>query len=772
MPSRLLPFLFLLATLPLNHSNVRAQAAPPSAEPQWQSYNQLALSPDGKWVAADNRYKSVVLYEAHTGKVQFSFPQVGSVTGLAFSPDSSLVAACNTAGAAGLWEVQTGRLVVTLPHPGSVVTVAFSPDGKTLVSGVDKQVFLWDTKTGARRATLIADISSGGFLAVSPDSRWLATGRFTKVVQLWDLTTGRLGSTLDVGGNVNVFAFSPDSETLAVGGGSNFIGANSRKLQLWNVKTGLKRADLPVKEVVEAAAFSHDGKTLAAGNALWDTATGKLKVQLEAKYMNMSIDGWVHIEAPDGLTFSPDDLTVVGRQQFIFTWDTQTGKLKKTLRAGAGVTDEWDKITDSPDGSTVAVVAHGSVRLWDAATGTSRGTFGTVPGRVLNMVFSPDGSVIAAAGEDHSIHLWNTHTQQLQTTMTGNAVTAYAVSPNGRMLAAGGEDCLVRIWRTTDGLLLRTMPGHSGAITAVAFSPDGIWMATASLDRTVRLWDVATAVTKYVLKGSTRAANDLIFSPDSQTLAMDSQNSPNIGGRLETQLWSVKTGQLRATLKLADSDAIPARFSPDSSFLVTGGGYWSAAELWDVRTGRAKFQVAAPTSVTAVIFSANSKMVGVAGWTNVGGEGQPQIEDRFDVVRTADGTPVPWKQTDQLNLFHDEGGPEGLALSPDGRLVAAASDGNKVLVWNRDGKIQATIDNATAPLVFSPDTSLLLASSGNTIVGWDLRAGKAVPSLSTAMAAMFPRSLAQRITVTGTTISLWDPVTGELARTLDASGKM
>jgi WD40 repeat protein len=73
-------------------------------------------------------------------------------------------------------------------------------------------------------------------------------------------------------------AFSPDSKTLASGGG---FGGKPGEIQLWDVATGKEQATLQGHtEAVRSVAYSPDGKTLASGSEdgtikLWDVGTGK-----------------------------------------------------------------------------------------------------------------------------------------------------------------------------------------------------------------------------------------------------------------------------------------------------------------------------------------------------------------------------------------------------------------------------------------------------------------------------------------------------------------
>jgi WD40 repeat protein len=129
-------------------------------------------------------------------------------------------------------------------------------------------------------------------------------------------------------------------------------------------------------------------------------------------------------------------------------------------------------------------------------THRTRELLGGHDGAVFDAAFSPDGALLATAGADGAVRLWDVGTGQPHgAPLTGHDGTVWSVafSPDGDLLASAGTDGTVRLWETATGQPHGApLTGHTGPVTAVAFSPDGDLLASASTDSTVRLWDPAT----------------------------------------------------------------------------------------------------------------------------------------------------------------------------------------------------------------------------------------------------------------------------------------
>jgi hypothetical protein len=275
----------------------------------------------------------------------------------------------------------------------------------------------------------------------------------------------------------------------------------------------------------------------------------------------------------------------------------------------------------SPDGRLVAFGDDsGEVRLYDTASPRSRGSFDAVPAGELGveaLTFSPDGQSLAVGLLGGEVDLWNVaHHKLRKLDDFDHEIGALGFSPDSRSLTAVGDSGLVGVWTVrTRKYDASQIPLPSTHCAASALSADATEAACGTDDGAVIVWDAEKrkAIASF-------AAGDLIeglaLSPDGKTLAAAIDPS---SGKSRVRLWNVSSKRKRRDLPAAMTAPGNALvFSADGRTLAlpaytTDANSNGAIDLWTVGSGRRAATWNANTSgVWAMAVSPDGRLLAAA----------------------------------------------------------------------------------------------------------------------------------------------------------------
>jgi WD40 repeat protein len=139
-----------------------------------------------------------------------------------------------------------------------------------------------------------------------------------------------------------------------------------------------------------------------------------------------------------------------------------------------------------------ATGAYGIAAIYAVDTGELITEFVGHRDILYSAVWSPEESLVATAGYDREIILWNARTGDPLRTLHGHngAIFDLAFSPDGKVIVSGCADETVKVWNVQSGQRLDTLSQNEGEVLAVEVTSDGKYIVAASADNRLRVWSL------------------------------------------------------------------------------------------------------------------------------------------------------------------------------------------------------------------------------------------------------------------------------------------
>jgi WD40 repeat protein/uncharacterized caspase-like protein len=551
--------------------------------------------------------------------------------------------------------------------------------------------------------------------------------------------------------------FSPDGRLLAT---ATF---RSNTIKLWETATGRKLRDLSssgpnAPGIAPSVAFSRDSRLIAAATAdnsvkVWDVMSGR-ELQTLAGPQG-SVVGAIGVYFI-GFAANNQVITVSDAAR---VWDVTTGRELRTLQtsatpSAAGYNGIDGGMVLSSDGNQFALASDDSdahVKVFDLASGRESRRFKLPDDRIesLQLVFTPDGRLLAAGVIDRRFKLWDLSAKKDQElARTAKDYPQVKFSRDGRLLSLS-ENYNVRVWDVAAARELSSLKAPNSGLAPtgdafVNFSDDGKRIATGGFDTDTILWETDTGKQLGNLTGRTNMAFNVAFSPDGTQLCSGDRTrwdlrtgrGLRLGAKSPGKTWGVtsRDGRLLAVMRpnnatvslidvasgqqlhtLAPSGNAPilverVRFSPDGTMLgvvygqdysqpqaSSGRAYLFGAQLrlWDVKTGRELRTITSTFTPTEAEFSSDGRTIAAIGMM---GEISLWDTQTGQKLRDLSSSPMP--------SFASPGGfgnikPGQMPKMPSRDEIAAVLNnsfgimssgtmGQKTLAFSADGRMLAT----------------------------------------------------------------------------------
>lgn len=463
--------------------------------PLKECLSYLSFSPDGKYIAVDVAYTTVLVVDTQTIEEKCRFLHPAEVTSVAWSNDGRMLAAACVDGNAYVWRTfdSSQPLAKCIGHADSIRNIAFNSSAMLLTTSWDQTTRLWNAPTG--RELMQLDFFGGR--RFSTDDQWLGfeyAGRDVGRLRMHLSRECRVLSGLNGGlkAVVQGLSFSPDSRLLA--------STSKNELSIWDTNDGTCLERNTNYERTTSVQFHHakdelfvcGGDSLDCWKVLRSGTTGQF-VQLTDRETIFTSHSH---QCP---------AANISRNGVAFVSEVMTGKahilnLLKPNERMEVYDDDWINHSDiSPDGKWAACgswkTAHWSA--WDTQSGEEVVRRETrLDGAGVN--FSPDGKwlVVREADEVNFVRVSDWKKQfTLRRDQPGFANVA--ISPDMKLLAIS-EMTHVKLYDFSSRQLLALLRGpndvqlsssHPSA-AAICFSPDCKLLAIGTYQDIIQLWDL------------------------------------------------------------------------------------------------------------------------------------------------------------------------------------------------------------------------------------------------------------------------------------------
>lgn len=557
-------------------------------------------------------------------------------------------------------------------YEDTIIDVALSEDGQTLVSADANGILkVWDLKTGKLRSTWKdyskfknkhTDGINDVVLSHDQQGKWLLSASLDRTVKIWDTQSGQLLDTLKHDDSVRDVVISRDGKTIVSASRDGIIKFWDWNGQKAHLRYERKRASKSIADIVMSA----NGKILASGGQ----------------------DGKVNV------------------------WDVPSGQLLRFLSLNQS---RITSVAIAQDGQTIIWGNQNKeVILWKTSFRKPK-LLGEHQGTVSEIKISPNGKMLASAGDDAVIKIWDLRSEILKHTLVGHQASLNKIlfSQDSQYLFSTGKDTTIRIWDTNSGRVRDILVGHTNAIEAIDYHLKSKTLVSAGGDRTVRLWKPDFQIPQYLI--SDRASIIPVLSTVNAVATSQNSSLVAVGGSdNQVWLWNPKSNKEPIPLLKKHKNSIyTLAFSPDGKTLVSGGGDQQIL-VWDVQKKAFKRSLGTNLdTINALAFHPTDNNILVSA-------GRDKKILLWDL------------KTGHFRLLGTNNDPiSAIAINSDGTRLASGDRKGNIKLWNYPSKTfirnleNKNTDNSITSLAFDPTQKnhLVGANTRGTLLLWDTETG-------------------------------------------------
>lgn len=492
-----------------------------------EAVSEMDWTADGRSLVVGDNDGNVAIIDAATWRARMK-TSVGNhaINDCSLSPDGKRLACVWRDGGVVL-DARSGAAQVALDAPGqgrqaSYRAVEWSGGGDVLsVSTAGTNARLIDGATGHTQAVF----DTAAVVMFGPREEVLTFGPTAAHVAIWDRDGRRLVDEIAGHGRpISLAAISPDTQAL-------LTASDDGTLSAWRLQASSATTRMSLTQPAHVLRLAAKDTLLVAGNHDGTADVFTMKTGERARVIGEHAEG---IYDPIIEPVGDRVLAVLGPRDVVELYNPASGTLERSFPPGGPVV----RAGAVANGGVVWAATPTALNVWDAATGTSRGTFlhaelandpptelvrpfgsaavtsdgttaivpaekglalidiaskrelATLPitGDVWSVITAGDRAVVISDGATSLFDL-TTHARIGSVVAQGESVVDAQFVANA--LYTQGSDGVVRRWDARTGALAASFDAESEAVLRFAVQPGGALLATYADDR-VGIWDART----------------------------------------------------------------------------------------------------------------------------------------------------------------------------------------------------------------------------------------------------------------------------------------